>query len=105
MHIHTHTHICTIGVTSSQRGQKRVSAPLGPELEAVVSHHVGAGYLAQLFCKSSLGLGALGVLNCPAISANPPGLFTPALIPQSDQPLGTFSVPVLGFKEDRVTKQ
>ena len=35
------------------QGQKRMWAPLGPELQMVVSQHVGAGNRTQVLCKNN----------------------------------------------------
>jgi hypothetical protein len=44
MYVH---YICTCP------SQERISEPLGLELQIVVSHHMGAGNLTWLLCKSN----------------------------------------------------
>jgi hypothetical protein len=45
--------VCALHVYSAQGDQKRVSDPLGLNLQIVVSHHVGAGTQTLVPSKSS----------------------------------------------------
>jgi Flp pilus assembly protein TadB len=58
-----HACLCTTYVLGARRVQKRMLVSLEPELETVVSHHVGAVNQTQVLCKSCKQL-----LNCWATS-------------------------------------